>query len=172
MAEVKDQLTLARAFVHLRDSDPDLRGRLRLTMVGEGPLRTKCVELLAAAGALEACDLPGLQNDIPEVLQRFDVFVLPSIAEGTSNTILEAMASELPVIATSVGGNGELVVPDVTGMLVPPGDHLALAAAIRGYVNQPWLGVEHGAAGRRRVTTHFGLQRMVDAYHDVYAALC
>jgi sugar transferase (PEP-CTERM/EpsH1 system associated) len=171
MRDVKDQLTLARAFLRLLAVEPSLRQRIRLTMVGDGPLRARCLELLAEGGAADLCHLPGSRNDIPDILRSLDVFVLPSIAEGTSNTLLEAMATALPVVATAVGGNSELVVPGTTGALVPPGDHVAMANAIRSYIENPAIALGHGVAGRARAEAQFSLRTMVDAYLNVYAEL-
>jgi glycosyltransferase involved in cell wall biosynthesis len=96
------------------------------------------------------------------------VFVLPSRAEGISNTILEAMASGLPVIATDVGGNAELVVHGVTGFLVPAGEPAAIAARLREYQGDPALAARHGSAGRQRAVEHFSLDGMVAAYRNLY----
>jgi glycosyltransferase involved in cell wall biosynthesis len=105
------------------------------------------------------------------VLPSFDVFVLPSIAEGISNTILEAMAVGLPVVATRVGGNPELVVDGETGRLVPREAPERLAAAIAGYVGDPALRSRHGAQARRRALEQFSLAAMRDAYARLYAEL-
>jgi hypothetical protein len=88
---------------------PQLLSRLRLVMIGDGPLRAQAQAMLEQAGVAELAWLPGQRDDVPEILRGLDCFVLPSLAEGVSNTILEAMASGLPVIATDVGGNGELI---------------------------------------------------------------
>ncbi len=106
----------------------------------------------------------------PEIMRRLDCFVLPSRAEGISNTILEAMSSALPVIATHVGGNSELIEADMTGKLVPAGDPRALAEGILGYFANPALARRHGRAGRHRVERSFSLERMVDSYHSLYLA--
>ena len=119
MAEVKDQLTLARAFCKLVETLPGGRERVALVMVGDGELRQPTIKLLAAAGLDAISWLPGAREDAAEYLRALDIFVLPSLAEGISNTILEAMASGLPVIATDVGGNSELVIDGETGHLVP-----------------------------------------------------
>jgi sugar transferase (PEP-CTERM/EpsH1 system associated) len=171
MAEVKDHSTLVKAFLHMIEREPDLRSRVRLTIAGDGPLRERCLALARAAGAEELCWMPGRRNDIPDVLRSLDLFVLPSLAEGTSNTILEAMATGLPVVATAVGGNPELVVDGATGTLVPAADSLALAAAMRRYVGDRCLGARHGDAGRRRAETEFSLAAMVAAYTALYDRL-
>ena len=101
-------------------------------------------------------------------MRRFSVFVLPSRAEGISNTILEAMASGLPVIATDVGGNRELVVDGETGFLVPSGDAGAIAGRLTWYRENPDALARHGRAGRERVLREFSLDVMVENYRRLY----
>jgi glycosyltransferase involved in cell wall biosynthesis len=95
-------------------------------------------------------------------MQAFDVFVLTSNSEGCPNVILEAMATGLPVVSTSVGGVPELVT-DETGILVPPGDDAALADAIRQLLDDPARRQAMGQAGRRRAVEHFSLETMIRA---------
>ncbi len=108
---------------------------------------------------------------MPRVLRAMDVFVLPSIAEGISNTILEAMATGLPVVATRVGGNAELVVHGTTGRLVPAENPEALAEGIAEYVSDPIRRLDHGALARARAVDVFGLDVMRDTYASLYARL-
>jgi sugar transferase (PEP-CTERM/EpsH1 system associated) len=171
MQAVKDQLTLVRAFLHLLQTNSKARAYLRLVMVGDGPLREESQTLLRAARAENLAWLPGERADIPEIMQAMDLFVLPSLAEGVSNTILEAMASGLPVVATRVGGNPELVVGGETGMLVPPANPVAMAEAMNGYLADPEKRVHHGRAGRRRVEERFSMEAMVNGYLAVYDAV-
>lgn len=171
MQTVKDQLTLVRAFVKLLDLDASSRDRIRLVMVGDGPLKKQAEVLLREAGAEELAWLPGEQNDVPRLMQSMDLFVLPSLAEGISNTILEAMACGLPVVATRVGGNPELVDDGNTGMLVPQADPDAMAQAIRRYLNDEALLKVHGEAGRKRVLAQFSKDKMVAEYMAVYDSL-
>jgi glycosyltransferase involved in cell wall biosynthesis len=171
MQTVKDQPTLVRAFVRLIQSEPQARRQLRLVVIGDGPLREECRILLRDAGAEELAWLPGERSDIPEIMRALDIFVLPSIAEGISNTILEAMASGLPVVATCVGGNHELVREGETGLLVPPADPSAMAAAIRVYLVDRGRASGHGAAGRKRVEAHFSINTMVCGYMELYDAV-
>jgi glycosyltransferase involved in cell wall biosynthesis len=103
-------------------------------------------------------------------MRALDVFVLPSLREGLSNTILEAMASGLPVVATRVGGNPELVEEGHTGQLVPPADPVAMAAALGVYRCDRGLAVRHGSAGCQRVKSHFSMAAMVNSYLAVYDA--
>jgi glycosyltransferase involved in cell wall biosynthesis len=97
-----------------------------------------------------------------------NVFVLPSLAEGISNTLLEAMASGLPIIATNVGGNPELVVDKITGLLVPAGDPASLAAALGELFADPARAAELGQAGCARVKTEFSIDSMMNAYLSLY----
>lgn len=168
MQTVKNQTLLARAFIRALDLAPGLRDRLRLVMIGDGPLRAEAQALLDAAGVAELAWLPGERHDIPDLLRGLDTFVLPSIAEGISNTILEAMASGLPVIATAVGGNPELVREGVTGTLVPSGDIDAMANAIIIQAENSEQSRAAGRAGRAEVESRFSMAAMVDAYSKLY----
>lgn len=171
MQAVKDQPTLVRAFIRALDIAPELKVRLRLVLVGEGPLRAECQSLLDAVGVAPFAWLPGERNDVPEVMRGLDCFVLPSLAEGISNTILEAMASGLPVIATAVGGNAELVLHGVTGYIVPAADIEKMAQSLVQLASSPGLAQEMGRAGRRRVLEKFSLDAMVGAYQGLYDRL-
>jgi glycosyltransferase involved in cell wall biosynthesis len=144
---------------------------LRLVMAGDGPLRSEVQALLGRAGVEHLAWLPGERNDIPAILASLDCFVLPSRAEGISNTILEAMASCVPVIATAVGGNPELVVDGVTGTLVPSGDSEALAQQIVRMAADPAAARRAGEAGRAHALAEFGLDTMVQRYRNLYDKL-
>lgn len=170
MQAVKNQLALAEAFVRAVGSRP--RGRnLRLVMAGDGPLRAGVEAVLHSAGMRDLAWLPGERSDIPDVMRGLDCFVLPSLAEGISNTILEAMACALPVVATRVGGNPELVDDGATGRLVPQGDSDALAAAMVHYFDDAAMARRHGSAARSAVMRRFSLDRMVEDYHALYDGL-
>lgn len=167
---IKDPLLLIHAFIEARRAPggPDLR----LVMAGEGALRPEAVRLLEESGLADVAWLPGSRDDIPELLRDIDVFMLGSRREGISNTVLEAMASGLPVVATATGGNLELVLDGVTGRLVPPGDVHALARALLPYAADAPLRRTHGAAARRRVEQEFSLERMLTDYEALYRACC
>ena len=171
MQTIKAQPLLAAAFVRALQRQPGLRDRLRLVMVGDGPLRAEAQALLAQSGVSQLAWLPGERADVPDVMRGLDCFALPSLAEGISNTILEAMASGLPVVATAVGGNPELLVDGQTGELVPPGDVEAMAASIAGLASDPARAAAMGAAGRERAEQFFSLPAMVGAYRQLYDRL-
>ena len=168
MQIVKDQLTLVRAFIHLLETVPHAHKVLRLVLVGDGPLHEEAIRLLRESHFEQYAWLPGARSDIPEMLRVLDVFVLPSLAEGISNTILEAMATGLPVIATRVGGNVELVQGAQTGFLVPASDPVAMAQAIRTYLDDRTLLARHGEAARKRAEAEFSLDAMISGYLSVY----
>jgi sugar transferase (PEP-CTERM/EpsH1 system associated) len=171
MKEVKDPLNLVRAFVELARSLPEQCHRLRLAYIGDGPLREQCARELQRAGMADQAWLPGERSDVAELMRAMDIFVLPSLAEGISNTILEAQASALPVVATRVGGNVEIVAEGLTGALVAPADPAALAVALSPYVLDEAKRRRAGEAARAHVVSQFSMDAMVSNYLRVYDAL-
>ena len=168
MQKVKDQVTFAKAFIRALELDPEAHKRLRLTMIGDGPLREEVIGILKSAKVEHLAWLPGARNDVADLMSGFDLFVLPSLAEGISNTILEAMASGLPVLATNVGGNAELVDDKNTGKLVESSDIESMARAILDYYHAPELAKKNGLAGRKRVEELFSLNAMINNYAKIY----
>ncbi len=164
----KDQFSLINALYILFEKKPDLKSFLNLIVIGDGPLFSELTQLVTQKGLQNNIWLAGARDDIPELLCEMDVFVLPSLGEGISNTILEAMASGLPVIATNVGGNPELVDEGKTGMLVPSSNPAKLAAAIMEYIDEPEKIKTHGFCGRQRVEEKFSMQLMVNRYINMY----
>ena len=160
---VKDHPTLLRAFALAHRSHDEAR----LLLVGKGdwePIRALGQEL----GIAEALVVAGERRDIPAILAATDVYVNCSTTEGMSNTILEAMASCRPVVATEVGGNPELVRDGVTGTLVPARDPDRLGGAIERLLRDPALRRRMGEAGRARVEREHSLERMVADYDALY----
>ena len=168
MQAVKDQVMLAHAFVQALVLAPDLKARLRLVLVGEGPLRAQARSVLDAAGVAHLAWLPGERSDVANIMRGLHAFALPSLAEGISNTILEAMASALPVLATAVGGNADLVEVGKTGHIVPAADPNAMAQHLVSLCSGPEHARAMGEAGRQRVLAHFSMQAMVSTYQAVY----
>ncbi len=171
LAAVKDQRTLIRALAHIFRESPMHRHSLRCILVGDGPERVALEQCIAELELGDRVWLAGDREDIPALLACMDVFVLPSLGEGISNTVLEAMATGLPVIATRVGGNPELVEHGVSGLLVPVGDAEALAQAVRELVDDPARCEQMGRAAVRRIQRDFAWERTVESYLDVYDAL-
>lgn len=165
---VKNQGLLVAACGRLCRERADLAPRVRLVIAGDGPDRDRLAAAIDAEGLSMRTVMPGWQDQVPELLAGLSVFVLPSLNEGISNTILEAMASSLPVIATEVGGNPELVRDGETGFLVPVGDPSVLAARLARYMDSPELAQRHGAQARAVAERSFSLDRMVADYDALY----
>ena len=168
MEAIKDPLNLVRAFRRALELQPSAAGRLRLVLVGDGALRREVEALLAHPEVRDKVWFAGERADVPELMRGLDCFVLPSLAEGVSNTILEAMASRLAVVATRVGGNSELIESGMTGTLVPPANSEALAEAMLGYFNDQATARRHAKAARRVAESRFSLARMVADYASLY----
>ena len=130
-------------------------------------LQARAIEL----GLRDKLIFTGFRLDVPRLLSQASVSVLPSLSEGLSNSLLESMAAGVPVIATRVGGNPEIVKDGVTGMLVPPQDAAALAAGMRTLLENPQLACRFGEAGRQRILDHFSLERMVEKTEQHYEML-
>ena len=165
---VKNQTALARAFVLLLTRHPAARRDLRLLIIGEGPARAQIEAILAAGGVTDLVWLPGARNDGAANLRRLHCFVLPSLAEGTSCTLQEAMAAALPVVASAVGGTPDLVQAGVTGKLVKPDDDEALAGALWDYYCDQAVAMEHGRCGRARFVAGYTLDGMVANYAPLF----
>ncbi len=158
---IKDHETLFRAHTRLRESVP----AAHLVCVGDGEERAR-LDAIAPPGV----HMLGSRRDVPRVLAALDGFVLTSRNEGISNTILEAMAAGLPVIASCVGGNPELVLDGETGRLFTPGDVEGLAVLMGEYAASRALRRAHGDAGRERVRREFTIPAMVSRYEAVWRA--
>ena len=160
----KDIATLLRAAAIVVRSFPEFR----LEIAGDGPERPALEQLAASLGVDKQVRFLGEIQDVADLLGKASLFVLPSRTEGISLTILEAMASGLPVVATSVGGNPEVVIHEKTGILVPAGDPEVLAGNLLWLARHPREGIIMGHAGRRRVVMHFDCRRMVAQYERLY----
>jgi sugar transferase (PEP-CTERM/EpsH1 system associated) len=152
----------------LVESRPSLRSQIRVVMAGDGPDHRRYVEMVRELGLEDTVEFPGIARDVPALLRQFDFFVQPSLNEGISNTVLEAMTSGLPVIATSVGGNPELIRNNKEGRLVKAGDVMELRDALEEYVTSRSLRQERGHAARNRAVSCFSLDAMTRKYADLY----
>jgi L-malate glycosyltransferase len=141
-------------------------------IISDGTYRNKLEQLAARLGLNGRVTFTGFRRDVPELLSEIAVSVLPSVEpEGLSNSILEAMAAGVPVVATDVGGNAEAVREGVTGWVVPPRDAPALARSICRFLEDGDLASRFAVAGRRRVAEHFSLERMVRDTEGLYLSL-
>ena len=147
-----------------------LRGprRARFVIWGEGPLREDLEALIRARGVMDRVEMRGATREPDNVLKQTQIFVLPSLSEASSNVVLEAMATGLPVVATRVGGMSGLVDDHRTGILVPPRDPPALAGAISKLLDAPALAAEMGAQGRARALAEFSMDRMIERLDTFY----
>lgn len=164
---VKDFQTLLRAFAYLTGRDH----KANLLLIGSGPEEHILRRVAAELGILNKVSFLGECSNVSGLMQAMDVFVLPSIAEGVSNTILEAMASRIPVVATGVGGNVELVDNGKTGFLFTPSDYGMLAETLAFYRSDPKTLSEHGFNGRKRAEERFSLLKMVKEYEQLYLSV-
>ena len=172
VSEVKNQAALVDAFVLLLERFKESKLELSLSIIGDGPLLTPLKEKISALGLAHLVWTPGSRNDIAEIMKTFSVFVLPSLSEAMPVAVLEAVATGIPVIAPRVGSIPHIVKEDMTGMLVDSQCPEYLVEAIAEYVQNPDKGRRHGAAGRKFVEKHHGIDRMVDQYLALYDACC
>ncbi len=163
----KDLATLLQATAQVARDFPGLC----LEIAGKGPCLPDLQRLANELGLAERATFLGEVSDVAGLLERAALFVLPSRTEGISLTLLEAMARGLPVVATRVGGNPEVVVDGQTGLLVPAGEPQQLAAAMLALLRDPHRGKLMGQAGRRRVEEHFEVCGMIARYEGLYEQL-
>jgi glycosyltransferase involved in cell wall biosynthesis len=161
---VKGHRTLIEAVARL----PEQLHHVRFLCAGEGPEREHLTERIAKLGLAERVLLLGHRLDIPGILARARAACLCSSAEGLSNALMEAMAARLPIVATRVGGNPELVHDGDNGLLVPAGDADALAQALQTLLSSPEKAREMGLRGRRRVETDLSMERMAQGHGALY----
>jgi glycosyltransferase involved in cell wall biosynthesis len=144
---------------------------VRFLVVGDGGSKKELEEFASRLGLGRRIVFTGFRSDVPDLLSEVSISVLPSLSEGTSNTLLESMAAGIPVIATRVGGNPEVVEDGVSGLLVPPRDSGALAAATVRLLEDEDLAVKVGQAGRKRVANLFSIDGSVHETERLYQRL-
>ena len=162
---VKDHRTLFHAFAEIAPMRPDVD----LLLVGDGSLREALEQLAEELGIGARVQFLGVRNDVASLLAASDVFTLTSVSEAASITLLEAMASGLPVVVTNVGGNPEIVRDGVDGLLAPRGDSHAIAAALLRVLDDGRLAFSMGQSGAERVRTQFRLDDTVERYYRLYS---
>ncbi len=167
LAVVKNHALLMQAVAPLCREYPGFR----LILVGDGELRQHLQEKAAALGISHQVVFTGERNDIPEILAAFDVFAMPSLSEGHSIALLEAAAVGLPIVATAVGGNPEIVQDGVTGLLVPSNDHSALRIAISGLTSDQDRRQALGHNARAWAINCVSVSSMTDNYLNLYESL-
>ena len=161
---VKDQPTLIRGFALAAPTLPDVN----LLLVGDGPRRGELEALVDSLGIRDRVVFLGIRKDIPDVLAAADVFALTSVSEAASLTLLEAMATGLPVVVTNVGGNPDIVRAGIDGLLFPRADAAGCAACFVKLFTSSDLLAELGANARRRAQDNYRLADTIAAYDALY----
>jgi sugar transferase (PEP-CTERM/EpsH1 system associated) len=168
MVPVKDFVTLLKAAEVLTPEMPNLR----VVLVGSGPELSRLQDYVANSHQLAGhVTFPGAVDQVADLLNAMDIFVLPTLMEGMSNTLLEALAVGLPTVATRVGGNPEVVAEGVCGYLFAPQDVSGLVSQLRALLQDPQLRTDFGRAARERALQHFSLELMLRRYRDLYIDL-
>lgn len=167
LAEQKRVDDLLKALDLVQHVQPDVRALI----AGEGPLRGRLEETARAYRLDDRVRFLGHREDVPRLLAAADMLVLPSSYEGLPNVVLEAMRFRKPVVATAAPGTTEVVVDGETGVLVPIGDQVRMARAIRDLVRDPTTARRLGAAGRARVEAHFTAAAMIEQFAELYERL-
>lgn len=161
---IKDQATLIKAFAILAQSYKFIS----LLIIGDGPCRKELESLVDRLNIRNHVSFWGELNNVADIYKLLDVFALSSIGEGMSNTILEAMATGIPVVATDVGGSKELISDSKNGFLVPPQDPYTLANCLEKYIENPDLKALHGNTGRKLSISLYNMPKMVSQYSIFY----
>lgn len=166
LAAVKNYQLLLQAVARLPQDLP-----WRLVLIGDGPERESLQQTIGQLGIGARVSLLGHRDDVAELLGDLDIFVLPSVSEGMSNTLLEAMAAGVAVVASDVGGNREIIEAGRSGLLFAPGDPQAAVQAIRQVASDAQLRGRLASAGAQRAATTFSLRAMLSAYEDLYRSV-
>jgi glycosyltransferase involved in cell wall biosynthesis len=171
---VFSRLNRMKGVEYFLDAAMVLAGRfpdVHFLVVGDGGSKPELEEHARRLGLERRIVFTGFRSDVPDLLSEAAISVLPSLSEGTSNTLLESMAAGIPVVATRVGGNPEVVEDGVSGLLVPPRDSAALAAATGRLLEDPDLALRLGRAGMRRVSELFSIDGSVHQTEHLYQRL-
>ncbi|MCZ2340713.1 MAG: glycosyltransferase [Bacteroidales bacterium] len=164
---IKDQPTLIRGFAQAI-SDVS---QVDLLLVGDGPRRPELEQLVDELGITDRVHFLGIRSDVATILQCADIFVLTSISEAASLTLLEAMATRLPSIVTAVGGNPEIIRDGQEGLHISRGDTAGCAQALVRLLRDPDLALRMGESARRRVEDQYQLEQTITSYHQLYREL-
>ncbi|HEX4482089.1 MAG TPA: glycosyltransferase [Rudaea sp.] len=164
---VKRHVDLIDAFADVHAAFPNAR----LVLIGDGPLRDAIQRQIAKHGLTDYVSFLGKRSDVDQILPALDVFALASNTEGLSNAILEAQACGLPIVATDVGGNPDLVRPGETGWLVPAENSRSLATALKEAASQQQRAKQMGANARARVQQDYSVDAMAASYEKLYREL-
>jgi glycosyltransferase involved in cell wall biosynthesis len=168
IVQAKHLDVLIKAFAEAYVKYPNIR----LLIAGEGNQQTELDKLVCQLGISKAVTWAGFRKDIPQFLAGIDIYVQPSINEGLSLSLLEAMAAEKPIIATRVGGTEEVISDGVTGLLISAGSDVSLMNAMTKMIDQPEMRSQYAKAARRSVTQAYDIFPMMNSYQQLYNRLC
>jgi len=166
-SDVKGHPVLIRAAAEVANVHPEAQ----FVLVGDGPKRHDYEAMVGASGLQQHFLFLGRRTDVPDILASCDIAVLPSLAEGLPNAVLEYLASGLPVVATALGGNLEVVQDGDTGLLIPPNDPSALASALIRFLCDPAFAATVAKSGQEHVQTKFTFERLVGEVDQLYTQL-
>jgi len=161
---IKDHTTLIDAISLLKKEFADLK----LVTVGDGPEKSRLTDKVDRLNLKDEIVFMGTRDDVPDILMALDIFVLPSVMEAMSVTLLEAMSASLPVVATNVGGNKEIIVDGLSGKLVPVGDAHYLANTIKSLLTNPESARKLGTEARKSVEKNFSFDKMIENYKNAF----
>lgn len=164
---VKNQSSILDACEIIKKTNGVLAEKIVFAIIGDGPLFDFFKQEIIQRGLDSSVWLPGARYDVVELLQHFNIFILPSITEGIPMTMLEAMSTELPVIATEVGGIPEVISKNC-GLMIKPNDAEALANAILYYLNNPDVAKQYAANAKQHVIDNFSVSAMIKNYQQLY----
>ena len=164
LAKVKDHFTLLRSFKILHERYPNTK----LVIVGDGAQKKNTLEFAKESGLQKATIFTGLRNDVPDILSAIDIFVLSSLNEGLSITLLEAISAGVPTIATAVGGNDEVIENGISGILVPPQDPEKIFEAITSIINNKDHANFLVENGLKRINEVFNIKIMIEKLENIY----
>jgi glycosyltransferase involved in cell wall biosynthesis len=167
LTEQKGHRYLIDAAAAVVSSHPDTH----LLFIGDGELKDALLRQAQRSGLSRHIHFLGVRQDVPDLLAAVDLFVLPSLWEGLSVALLEAMASGKPVVATAVSGTDQAVIPGQTGLVVPPGNSQALADAVLQLLSHPAQAQAMGQAARQHVETNFNPQKQANEHLALYDRL-
>jgi L-malate glycosyltransferase len=167
LAEVKDQATMIKSLIKVRKKIPDTM----LLLIGDGPLRSELQQLVDDNRLNNNVRLVGNREDVPDLLNLLDVFLLTSLSEGTSISLLEAMSSGIAPIVTNVGGNPSLVDDNINGILISPQHVDELAENLIDLLQNDKRRKKYGENASQKVREKFSLAEMVKVYEKLYISL-
>lgn len=161
---IKDLIWITELLKNVRDD-------LHLLIVGDGPQRARLERYSHVINIEDRVHFLGHRGDVSEMMPHFDVLLLASGFEGLPNSVMEAMAAGVPVVATDIPGNRDLVVENVTGFLVPKGDRGEFASRVQQILNDRELAQRLGESGKQRIAEHFSIEKMVRSHAELYREL-